>query len=100
MALVRMIKAPNANTLELLAGRVRPQYRERIAGKRWDAIGLVQSRLPDLFAFADAAAKAANVVVVEVPGHCPQHLSTIAILGDTSAVQTALAAIENLEHKG
>jgi len=93
---IRFIKSPTPNTIALLAQRVSPDRRERIKGK-WDAVGLVQGPLADIFAAADLAEKTANVVVEEIRGVCPQHMTMIAIFGDTASVETALKAIMEME---
>lgn len=93
---IRFIKSPTQNTVALLAQRVSPERRERILGK-WDAVGLVQGPLADIFAAADLAEKTANVVVEEIRGVCPQHMTMIAIFGDTASVETALKAIIETE---
>lgn len=94
---IRFVKAPTANMVEILASRMRPEQRDRVKDRRWDAVGLIQSSLPDMFVALDRAEKAANVIVCEVRGNCPQNLSTMAVFGDTSAVQMALDAVRNLE---
>jgi len=67
--------------------------REKIMAGTWDAVGLVRDNLPNMFAMADIADKAARVVVREIRGICPQHFGMLGIFGDTAAVQAALAAI-------
>jgi microcompartment protein CcmL/EutN len=71
-----------------------PDAQENILGKKWGAVGLVQDYLPNLFAMADIASKQANVVVEEVRGTCPQHITMMAIFGDTASVRAALDSIE------
>jgi len=93
---IRFIKSPTPNTIALLAQRVAGERRERILAK-WDAVGLVQGLLVDIFAAADLAEKTANVVVEEIRGICPQHMTMIAIFGDTASVETALKTIREME---
>lgn len=93
---IRFIKSPTSNTIALLAQRVAPERRERVLN-RWDAVGLVQGPLADIFAAADLAEKTANVVVEEIRGICPQHMTMIAIFGDTASVETALKTIKEME---
>jgi microcompartment protein CcmL/EutN len=68
--------------------------RDRIKSLRIDAIGLLQSSVVDILYFADVAQKASAVFPVELHGSCPQHITTLALLGDVSAVETAMRAIE------
>ncbi|MDJ0932694.1 MAG: hypothetical protein QNJ43_19980 [Breoghania sp.] len=38
--------------------------------------------------------KAADVFTVEIYGTCPQHVTSLAVLGEISAVKTAMETIE------
>lgn len=90
---VEIINAPTKNTVRLLSPRVDADLRERLESTSWDALALVSDGLVSLFAYADIAEKAADVLVVEIRGACPQHVSMLAILGSTSAVNAAVDAI-------
>ena len=90
---IRLIKAPTPSTIDMLTKRMSRDDREEIMAGTWDAVGLVRDNLPNMFAMADIAAKAARVVVREIRGICPQHFGMLGIFGDTAAVQAALAAI-------
>ncbi|AZB66346.1 BMC domain-containing protein [Cereibacter sphaeroides] len=91
---IRIINAPQDNLIEMLERRVAPHVRKWVEDHPISAIGFVQASVPDLFFFADIAGKAANVVTVELFGTCPQTTTTLAVLGETSAVRAAMAAIE------
>jgi hypothetical protein len=93
---IRLIKSPTRNTIELLADRILPTRRERILAEHWGAVLLVQAQLPDLYVSADVAEKAAPVVVEEIKGTCPQHVSMIAAFGDTAAVEAAARAVREM----
>lgn len=97
---IRIINAPRPDVLEMLEHRMRLDVRERMKGQHFDAVGLVQSSVADLFFFADIASKAAAVTTVEILGNCPQHMSTLAVFGETSAVRLAMQAIETEGHGG
>ncbi|HHW91949.1 MAG TPA: BMC domain-containing protein [Firmicutes bacterium] len=99
MVKTRFIRAPRPGTLAMLYRRIPRDMRREIEGKSFDAVGLVQSDLPGLFYFADVAQKAAAVIAVELLGTCPQHVSTIAFFGTTSAVTAALAAVAKVREK-
>lgn len=94
---IQFIKSPADNTIKLLCRRMDPEVREEVSGKSWGAVGLVQTQLADLFAMADVAYENANVLVTEIRGICPQHVSMIAIFGDTSSVEAALDAVKSIE---
>lgn len=93
MLQTRFIRAPRPGTLAMLLRRVHPDVKEKLQGKRFDAVGLVQTDLPSIFYLADVGQKAADILAVEITGNCPQHISTVAFLGDTAAVAAALAAV-------
>ena len=95
---VEMINAPTEGTIRRLCRRMRyleAQEREVIESRRWGAVALIQGPLAEIFAAADKAEKAANVIVEEVIGNCPQQIIVMAIFGDTSAVQAAVDAIRS-----
>lgn len=92
--MTRIINAPQENIMDMLQRRIAPHTRKWIEANPISALGLVQTSVPDLFYFADIAGKAANVYTVELFGSCPQTTTTLAVLGETSAVRMAMAAIE------
>ena len=62
--------------------------------KNVDAIGLAQGKLIEMIYAIDIAEKAAGVIVEDIKGICPQHMTSIAILGDTSSVESAIEEIK------
>ncbi|WP_406678366.1 BMC domain-containing protein [Neomoorella carbonis] len=97
MLITRFIRAPRQGTMAMLVRRMSPAARKELEGKRFDAIGLVQTDLPSLFYFADIGQKAGDVIAAEITGNCPQHISTIAFFGNTAAVSAALAAVQKAQ---
>ena len=91
----RIINAPTPETLAMLKRRMPGEFRSRLDLIRIDAIGLVMLPVPDLYFFADVASKSAHVVVSEIHGSCPQHVTTLAIFGEVSAVNEAMRLIED-----
>ncbi len=89
---LRIIKSPSPGTLELIKRRM------GILGDthldKADAIGLVQGPMIDMVCAADIAEKAVGVEVYDVRGLCPQHMTLLAIFGDTASVEDALSEIE------
>ena len=61
--------------------------------KQADALALVHGDVCDIIYATDLAQKAADVDVFEISGNCPQHLTCIGVLGDTSAVDAAVQKI-------
>lgn len=91
----RIINAPTPDIVAMLKRRMPGEFRNRLDLIRVDAIGLVMLPVPDLYFYADAASKSAHVVVSEIFGSCPQHITTLAIFGEVSAVNEAMRVIED-----
>ena len=94
---MEIINGPGESFLEMLTVNLRPADRKRVEGRHWGAVGLVQSKLIDLYRAADAAEKAAPVVTVLVLGNCPQHIQMLAVLGGQSDVDSAMARLRSLK---
>lgn len=94
----RIIKAPTAGTLEILIKRMGTGTSEDM--KDISAVGLVQGRMIDMICAADIAEKAVGVTVTDIRGSCPQNMIMIAILGDTSSVESAIEEIKSGLGKG
>lgn len=91
----RIINAPTPDIVAMLKRRMPGEFRSRLDLLRVDAIGLLMLPVPDLYFYADLASKSANVVVSEIFGSCPQHITTLAIFGEVAAVNEAMRMIEN-----
>lgn len=91
--IMRIIRAPRPDTIALLLRRMAPEARRQAENAHFDAIGLIQANLPNLFYFTDIGLKAGNVVAVEIIGNCPQHINTVAFLGSNEAVNAAMEGI-------
>lgn len=65
-----------------------------------EAIGLVQGRMIDMVCACDLAEKATNVDAYDVRGVCPQHMTLLALFGDTGSVEQALKEIERKLKEG
>ncbi|MDR3438607.1 BMC domain-containing protein [Telmatospirillum sp.] len=91
----RIINAPRPEVMHMLERRMTPDARTQLRERSFDAVGLVQTSVPDVYFYADLAQKASNVFAVELFGSCPQHITTLAFFGETSAVRTAMQAIQN-----
>ncbi|MCW2307647.1 BMC domain-containing protein [Rhodobium gokarnense] len=91
---IRIVNAPHLDVLQMLQRRMPPHGRAYIRDNPIGAVGLIQSHVTDLFFFSDIALKAADVFTVEIYGTCPQHVTSLAVMGEVSAVRTAMDAIE------
>lgn len=93
----RIINAPGSEVVRMLERRMPPETRQRLHESTFNAVGLLRVSIPDLYFFADLVMKASNVFAVELHGSCPQHVTTLAFFGETSAVDTAMRAV--LQHQ-
>lgn len=91
----RIIYNPGKACLEMFYRKMSKATKEELETTHFNAIGLVQTSVAGVLYFADLAAKSSKVFPVEIAGSCPQHITTLAIFGDTSAVETAMRAIAN-----
>ena len=89
----RIIKSPSKGTVELLKRRMGIRDEESIIDNA-DAIGLVQGKMIDMICASDIAQKLVGVEVFDIRGICPQHMTLLAIFGDTASVSSALVEIE------
>lgn len=94
----RIIKAPSPGTLEIIMKRMAPDPSIDFSG--FDAVGLVQGKMIEMICAADIAEKAVGVTVRDIRGSCPQNMILIAILGDTSSVESAIQEIKYKLEKG
>jgi len=56
---------------------------------------LIQGQVAQILAALDIAVKVSSVRGYEVVGNCPQHINTIAIIGNVAQVQQALNALKD-----
>jgi len=88
----RLIKSPTDGTKRALSKRMGVEGKEAL--EEASAIGLAQGKLIEMIYAIDIAEKAAGVIVEDIKGVCPQHMASIAILGDTSSVESAIEGIK------
>ena len=89
---LRIIRSPSEGTKELIKRRMGITKESPLDGA--EAVGLIQGRMIDMVCAADIAEKATGVDVYDVKGICPQHMTLLAIFGNTAAVEDALSEIE------
>ncbi len=95
---IRIIKSPSFGTREMLKRRIALSGVVDVVDA--DAIGLVQGKMIDMLCASDIAEKAAGVEVYDVRGLCPQHMTMLAIFGDTASVENALSEIDRKVKEG
>ncbi len=96
---LRIIKSPSPGTVDLIRRRIALSG-QTATDENVDAIGLVQGQMIDMICAADIAEKAVGVHVYDVRGVCPQHMTILALFGDTASVADALQEIEDKLKEG
>ena len=91
----RIIYNPGKACLEMFYRKMTKATKEELSSHSFNAIGLIQTSVAGVLYYADLAAKSSKVFPVEIAGSCPQHITTLALFGDTSAVETAMRAVAN-----
>lgn len=96
MLLCEVINSPSKGTVGILKRKVHEkEIRSLVEETRVEAVGLIQGQLAQIVLASDIAAKGADVLVSEIYGSCPQHITMIALFGTTSAVKAAMNAVKD-----
>ena len=90
----KIINNPTLACLDMITRRMSPGERAQLEKLKFNAVGLIQANVASIFYYGDIVAKASNVVPFEIMGNCPTSITTLAFFGETSAVQTAMRAVE------
>lgn len=94
---LRIINRPSPEVVEMLLRRLSPSAKKQVEQSQFNSVALFNTSVPNVYYFADIAKKAGNVIVADVSGTCPQHVTALALFGDISAVSIAVKAIENAQ---
>lgn len=89
----RIIYNPGKLVMQMFYRKMNKDSREELENRKYDAVGLVQTTVAGILYYADRVAKTSNVFPVEINGSCPQHITTLAFFGETSAVETAMKMV-------
>ena len=89
----RIIYNPSESVMKMFYRKMNAESREELKQRKYDAVGLFQTTVSGILYYADRVAKTSNVFPVEINGSCPQHITTLAFFGETSAVETAMRMI-------
>jgi len=68
---------------------------ERVRTASWGAVLLVQGLMTEMYGAVDIGTKTSPVVAVEVIGNCPQHVVTMAFIGNVADVKQVLSALKS-----
>ena len=93
----RIIYNPSKFVLNMFYRKMNADSRAELEGRSFEAIGLFQTTVAGVLYYGDRVFKTSNVFPVEIAGSCPQHITTLAFFGDTSAVETAMKMIASEE---
>ena len=93
MAEARIIYNPGKLSLQMFYRKMSPESRKDVEAHHFNAIGLFQTSVSGVLYYADRVAKTSNVLPVEIVGSCPNHITTLAFFGETSAVETAMRTV-------
>lgn len=89
-----VIQRPSQSVVEILRRKMTDsEIKKTLEAGRVESVGICQGAVLEILVACDIAEKTAGVVVGEVNGSCPQHITCLAMLGDTGAVKAAMDAI-------
>ena len=89
----RIIYNPSESVMKMFYRKMNAESREELKSRKFDAVGLLQTTVAGVLYYADRAFKTSNVFPVEINGSCPQHITTLAFFGETTAVETAMKTL-------
>ncbi len=91
-----IINKVSEDTIDILLRKIRSKkVEDMLKNDEVDALGICHGNVPEILAASDIASKASNVAVCEIYGNCPQHMLSLAVVGETSAVKQALNSVKN-----
>ena len=93
----RIIYNPGDAVVKMFKRKMNAESRSELESRKFNAIGLYQTTVASILYYADRVVKISNVYPVEINGSCPQHITTLAFFGETTAVETAMKAIAQEE---
>jgi hypothetical protein len=79
----------------MLTGRSLDEDEEALKAAGWGAVLLVHGLMPELYAALDVGTKTSPVLAMEVVGNCPQHVVTMAFIGNVADVKQVLSALKS-----
>jgi ethanolamine utilization microcompartment shell protein EutS len=95
-----LINGVSQGTLEIISRKIYDkQIAERVLQNEFTAVGLCQGDVMSILVASDIAEKTSEVVVSEITGMCPQHMTCLGVFGDVTSVEESLAAIESRFNK-
>ena len=96
----KFINSPSTTTRKILTrrmlvGMVSAEDEERVRTANWGAVLLVQGLMTEMYGAVDIGTKTSPVIAMEVVGSCPQHVVTMAFIGNVADVKQVLSALKS-----
>ena len=82
-------------TRRILVGRTSEEDEESVKTASWGAVLLIQGLMPEMYGAVDVGTKTSPVLAMEVLGNCPQHVVTMAFIGNVADVKQVLSALKS-----
>lgn len=91
-----IIERPSAGTLAIMHRKATDKrIQEIVDAKAAEAIGICQGTVLEILVASDIAEKSAGVTAGEINGTCPNHMTCLAVIGDTASVKAAIDSIKS-----
>ena len=95
----RFINSPSTTTRKILTRRmmhaITSEDEERLRVASWGAVLLVQGLMTEMYGAVDVGTKTSPVIAAEVIGNCPQHVVSMAFIGNVADVKQVLSALKS-----
>ena len=95
----KLINSPSTATRKILTRRIligiTCEDAENVKTASWGAVLLVQGLMTEMYAAVDVGTKTSPVLAMEVIGNCPQHVVTMAFIGNVADVKQVLSALKS-----
>lgn len=89
-----VIERPAAGTLAIMRRKVSDKrLQAMIDAGGVEAVGICQGSVLEILVASDIVEKTAGVVAGEINGSCPNHMTCMAVIGDTAAVKVAVESV-------
>jgi len=68
---------------------------ENLKTANWGAVLLIQGTIPEMFGAVDVGTKTSPVLAMEIIGNCPQHIVTMAFIGNVADIKQVLSVLKS-----
>ncbi len=90
-----IIDRPSSGALNIVKRKCfDKRTQDYIENSKVEAMGVCQGSVLEIVVAGDIAEKRGDVLAGELNGTCPNHITCLVVLGSTSAVKSAMKAIE------